>query len=397
MSGKDSNMTDMKPIKRKGSMLERADKRFDFGGQLRRVTPDTVAAGPVVDADAVRREPTADEAANAAVAPPQPKIDPASLIVDPPAGEVSADPHIVNPGRRKAVARRSAAPTPAETPATEQAAATSDASATGNAPVPTSVSGAVARGPGLPATTRRLVPSAPQQCIDRASISAHGLIDPEGNVGALAEEYRIIKRQLLRASTTLQHGRRVVVTSSQPDEGKTFSTINLALSLAAEKDVSVLLIDGDFARQDVPKKMGLTPGRGLLDVLADPSIDLASCVIPTDIPRLAVLPSGNANDHETELLSSARMAQVLDRLDADAPDRIILFDSMPLLAASSTGVVAQQCGQVLVVVRADVTREAALRDAIGLIGQHNGISLLLNRVRFTPEGRRFGSYYGEGG
>ena len=78
-------------------------------------------------------------------------------------------------------------------------------------------------------------------------------------------------------------------------------------------------------------------------------------------------------------------------------DRVIIFDSMPLLAASSAGVIAQHCGQVLVVVRADVTRESALRDAIGLIGQHNGISLLLNRVRFTPEGRRFGSYYGEGG
>lgn len=402
MSGKDSNMTDMKPIKRKGSMLERADKRFDFGGQLRRVTPDTVAAGPVVDADAVRREPTAAEAAKAAVAPPQPTLDPSSLIVDPPEGTIPTDEHSVNPGRRKAVVRRNAAPASAVDSAVAQPASSVEANPAAapvpsNAPVPASVAGAVARGAGLPATTRRLVPSAPQQRIDRAVISANGLIDPEGNVGALAEEYRIIKRQLLRASTTLQHGRRVVVTSSQPDEGKTFSTINLALSLAAEKDVSVLLIDGDFARQDVPKKMGLTPGRGLLDVLADPSIDLASCVIPTDIPRLAVLPSGNANDHETELLSSARMADLLDRLDADAPDRIILFDSMPLLAASSTGVVAQHCGQVLVVVRADVTREAALRDAIGLIGQHSGISLLLNRVRFTPEGRRFGSYYGEGG
>lgn len=380
-------MTEMKPIKRKGSMLERADKRFDFGGQLRRVTPDTVSAGPVVDADPVSREPTREEASRAAAAPPPPKVDPARQIVDPPAVETVADEALINPGRRKALARRRAA-----TPQTGTAEVPANP-----APVPAPIAGAVNRGPHLPATSRRLMPAAPQQTINRQTIEANGLIHPEGNVGALAEEYRIIKRQLLRASTTLQYGRRVVVTSAQPDEGKTFSTINLALSLAAEKDVSVLLIDGDFARQDIPKKMGITPGRGLLDVLADPSIDLASCVIPTDIPRLAILPSGSAQDHETELLSSARMWQLLDQLDADAPDRIILFDSMPLLAASSTGVVAQHCGQVLVVVRADVTREAALRDAIGLIGQHNGISLLLNRVRFTPEGRRFGSYYGEGG
>lgn len=384
----------MKPIKRKGSMLERADKRFDFGGQLRRVTPDTVSAGPVVDAAPVSREPTREEAARAAAAPPPPKVDPASQIVDIPENSAVTDDALVNPGRRKALSRRRAG---AAEPAHAASPASSAQPAGAAVPVPASIAGAVARGAGLPATTRRLVPSAPQQTINRETIAANGLIHPEGNVGALAEEYRIIKRQLLRASTTLQHGRRVVVTSAQPDEGKTFSTINLALSLAAEKDVSVLLVDGDFARQDIPKKMGITPGRGLLDVLVDPSIDLASCVIPTDIPRLAILPSGSAHDHETELLSSARMWQLLDQLDADAPDRIILFDSMPLLAASSTGVVAQHCGQVLVVVRADVTREAALRDAIGLIGQHNGISLLLNRVRFTPEGRRFGSYYGEGG
>jgi len=377
-------MTDMKPIKRKGSMLERADKRFDFGGQLRRVTPDTVAAGPVVDAEPTKRQPTVEKAA--------------SVIATAPSAAVPlSDEALVNPGRRRTARGRGPAGAAPSGEAVIQTGATVADQFADPAPLPAPIAGAVARGAHLPATSHRLVPSAQQQAVDRDVIAANGLIHPEGNVGALAEEYRIIKRQLLRASTTLQHGRRVVVTSAQPDEGKTFSTINLALSLAAEKDVSVLLVDGDFARQDVPKKLGITPGPGLLDVLADPSIDLASCVIPTDIPRLSVLPSGNANDHETELLSSSRMADLLDQLDAAAPDRIILFDSMPLLAASSTGVVAQRCGQVLVVVRADVTREAALRDAIGLIGQHNGISLLLNRVRFTPEGRRFGSYYGEGG
>jgi exopolysaccharide/PEP-CTERM locus tyrosine autokinase len=338
----------------------------------------------VVDAEPTKRQPTVEKAA--------------SVIATAPSAAVPlSDEALVNPGRRRAARGRGPAGAEPSGQAVIQTGATVADQFADPAPVPAPIAGAVARGAHLPATSYRLVPSAQQQAVDRDVIAANGLIHPEGNVGALAEEYRIIKRQLLRASTTLQHGRRVVVTSAQPDEGKTFSTINLALSLAAEKDVSVLLVDGDFARQDVPKKLGITPGPGLLDVLADPSIDLASCVIPTDIPRLSVLPSGNANDHETELLSSSRMADLLDQLDAAAPDRIILFDSMPLLAASSTGVVAQRCGQVLVVVRADVTREAALRDAIGLIGQHNGISLLLNRVRFTPEGRRFGSYYGEGG
>lgn len=336
MSKDKKNMSDMKPIKRKGSLLERADARFDFGGQLRRLEPGALGDGPVLEDKTARRTPT-------------PKV-PRKVIVS------DTAPRADEPGT------------------------------------------AVAASPSrVPLARRRFVPRAPMQHVDRALMAAHGLVDSDSATGALAEEYRLIKRQLLRNAGTVTLGRRILVTSAQPDEGKTYSSINLALSLAAEHEVSVLLVDGDFARQQVPEKLGIVPGKGLLDALADPSVHLADCVIPTDIPELSVLPAGTSTTRDTEYMSSARMQEVLATLDADAPDRIILFDSMPLLAASSAGVIAQYCGQVVVVVRADVTREAALRDAIGLIGQHNGISLLLNRVRFTPEGRRFGSYYGEGG
>lgn len=338
MSGDDKDMTDMTPRKPKRSLLERADQRFDFGTQLRRIEPGSEGSGPIIDSLPLRAE------------------EPAPSPVDEPRAE-----H----------------PTPAPAPRPEPAS-----------PEPL-------RAPRKPAA-RRLSPTAPMQPIDRALLVSNGLLDPDGNVGALAEEFRIIKRQILRAGAAMPMGRRVLVTSSQPDEGKTFSTINLALSLAAETELSVLLVDADFVRADVARQLGIVASTGLMDALADPSIDIASCVIPTDIPRLAVLPAGRASTRDTELLASSRMTEILESLDADAPDRVILFDSMPLLAASSAGVLAQHCGQVLVVVRADVTREAALRDAIGLIGQHSGISLLLNRVRFTPEGRRFGSYYGEG-
>lgn len=334
-------MTEMKPIKRKGSLLERADARFDFGGPLRRLEPGALEGGSVLEDKTVRRTPAPKRA-------------------------------------RKVAETAVVAPV---SPVTEAASTTALAAPHARVPL----------------ARRRFVPRAPMQVVDRALMAAHGLVDSDSAAGALAEEYRLIKRQLLRNAGTVPHGRRILVSSAQPDEGKTFSSINLALSLAAEHDVSVLLIDGDFARQQVPEKLGIVPGKGLLDALADPSVDLADCVIPTDIPELSVLPAGTSTPRDTELMSSPRMHEVMATLDADAPDRIILFDSAPLLAASSTGVIAQYCGQVVVVVRADVTREAALRDAIGLIGQHAGISLLLNRVRFTPEGRRFGSYYGEGG
>ena len=344
-------MGDMKPEKPRRSLLERADKRFDFGGQLRRLAPGQADEGPVVEGRS-RARPAAPDRKTARVvetplepSAPQPVDQPESTITQPPAA---------------------------------------------NTPAP------VARA-GAPVQHRRFVPRLPVQTLDRGLLAQHGLVDPEAMTGALAEEFRIIKRQLLRNAVGMPGGRRILVTSSQPDEGKTFSVLNLALSLSADPDLSVILIDGDFARRDVTRKLGLRSGPGLSDALLDSAIRLEDCVIPTSMPRLSVLPAGPATVRDTELLGSARMAELLEQLEADAPERVLLFDSMPLLAASSPGVIAQLCGQALVVVRADVTRESALRDAIGLIGQHNGISMLLNRVHFTPEGRRFGSYYGEGG
>jgi protein-tyrosine kinase len=361
MGKKDDKMTEMKPGKPKRSLLERADQRFDFGGQLRRIEPGQIGDGPIVDGTARTRPSRADRKA--------------ARVVDTPPPAQAAPSHVE---------------TPSSPPEAAPEATSQPREGTHPAPAP-------APRARPPVAHRRFVPAAAQQSIDRALLASEGLIDPDSNAGAIAEEFRIVKRQLLRAAPALVHGRRILVTSSQPDEGKTFSCLNLALSLAAEQDLSVILVDGDPARGDVCRKLGITPGPGLMDALRDPAVDLAQCVIPTDMPRLAVLPAGPQDVRDTELLGATRMAELLDRLEADAPERIILFDSMPLLAASSPGVLAHHCGQVLVVVRADVTREAALRDAIGLIGQHEGISLLLNRVRFTPEGRRFGSYYGEGG
>ena len=347
-------MSETKPEKPRRSLLERADKRFDFGGQLRRIAPGQVDDGPVVEGRAHARPATPDRTP-ARVVDPAPQ---AEQTPPPPAPDAAAAPDTAP-----------AAQTPAPTPRA-----------------------------GAPVPHRRFVPRLPVQTLDRDLLAQHGLVDPDGMTGALAEEFRIVKRQLLRNAAGIPGGRRILVTSSQPDEGKTFSVLNLALSLSAEPDLSVVLIDGDFARGDVTRKLGMkTRGPGLSDALIDPAVRLEDVVVPTSMPRLSILPAGPATVRDTELLGSARMVDLLDRLEADAPERVILFDSMPLLAASSPGVIAQLCGQVLVVVRADVTRESALRDAIGLVGQHNGISMLLNRVHFTPEGRRFGSYYGEGG
>lgn len=236
------------------------------------------------------------------------------------------------------------------------------------------------------------------QPIDRDALREAGFIVPDAPVGGLAEEYRIIKRQLLLGAASQSaipedKRRAILVCSAQPDEGKTFSAINLALSLAAEKDIEVLLVDGDFVKPEILSLLGLEGGPGLIDAIADPSIDPEACVIRTDIERLSVLPAGRQANNVTELLTSERTRQVLAALAAGNPRRIVIFDSPPALMASPASVLATHVGQVMMVVRADRTTEADLREAVGLLSGCDTINLVLNGTGFVANGRRFGAYY----
>jgi exopolysaccharide/PEP-CTERM locus tyrosine autokinase len=251
-------------------------------------------------------------------------------------------------------------------------------------------------GRAAPAPEAPPVPTRAPEPIDRARLAERGMLVPGGPVSALAEEFRMVKRQLLIAAREgdTPRPRSVLVCSAQPDEGKTFCAVNLALSLAAERDLEVLLVDADFAKPDVPDTLGLPAGPGLLDALADPAIDLESCVIPTDVPHLSVLPAGTRSDNDTELLASDRARALLDRLEQAHPRRLMVFDSAPVLAASTASVLAEHVGQVLMVVRADRTGESDLREAVALLDGCDTVQLLLNAVSLQPRGRRFGSYYG---
>jgi len=235
--------------------------------------------------------------------------------------------------------------------------------------------------------------------VDRAHLREAGMIVPEGSVTALLEEFRIVKRQLLLQAGQLRGSlgaaaQRVLVCSPLPGEGKTWTSTNLALAIAAEKESEVVLVDADFAKPSILSTLGLPGGTGLMDALSDPAIDVADCVVGTDIPGLWVLPAGNATTSDTEYLASSRTRAVLDRLTEGAPHRMVIFDSPPALAASPAAELAKYVGQALVVARADRTGQSALEDAIALLAGCPNIQLLLNAVQFSPSGRRFGSYYG---
>ena len=245
--------------------------------------------------------------------------------------------------------------------------------------------------------------SIPVAEVDIEGLRDAGFILPDAPITGLAEEFRLVKRQLLNAAgvgkgrAPVPRGRMILICSAQPSEGKTFCAVNLALSMASEADVEVLLVDADFAKPSILSTLGIAGGPGLMDALADPMVHVETCVIRTDIPKLSVLPAGRRTNNDTEYLASARTRAVISSLSESNPRRVVIFDSPPVLAASSASVLAYHVGQAVLVVRADQTSEAELRETIGLLDGCANVRLLLNAVKFSPGGRRFGSYYGSGG
>ena len=229
-----------------------------------------------------------------------------------------------------------------------------------------------------------------------------GMIVPGAPPSGLSEEFRLVKRQLLipaiggRKKAPIEKGRLILICSAQPNEGKTFSSVNLALSMASESDVEVLLIDADVAKPEILSTLGLAGGPGLMDALSDPTIRVEDLIIRTNVQGLSVLPAGRQTNNDTELLASDRTVDVINSLIANNPRRVVLFDSAPALAASPASVLASHVGQILLVVRADQTTESELRDALTLLAACPNIQLLLNGVTFSGTNRKFGSYYGFG-
>jgi protein-tyrosine kinase len=233
--------------------------------------------------------------------------------------------------------------------------------------------------------------------IDRDRLDEAGFIVPDEPATSLAEEFRLVKRRLLanvesRASLPEEKRRTVLVTSGQPNEGKSFCAVNLALSLAGEREVDVLLVDGDFSKPEALSMLGVKGGRGLVDALADPCADVEDFVIRTDVPGLSVLPTGRKANNVPELLASDRTRDVFARLAAADRRRIILIDSPPALMASPATVLADLVGQVLIVVRADSTIEADLRETVALLSACDDVALLLNAASAGVTGRKYGGY-----
>jgi protein-tyrosine kinase len=240
-----------------------------------------------------------------------------------------------------------------------------------------------------PAPERRIV-------VNREVLRDAGYLPETAVDRRFADHYRQIKRPLISqalASPEPLPGspRLIMMASALPGDGKTFTSINLALSMARERDVSVVLVDADTPKPHVSRIFGVQDEPGLLDALGDPAMDIESLVLPTDVRGLSILPAGRTHDGATELLASVRMSAVVTRLISRNPRRIVLFDSPPLLVSSESRALSAVAGQVVLVVRSGATPRQAVLDALEQVAERP-VSLVLNQGRVSITG----NYYGYG-
>jgi receptor protein-tyrosine kinase len=240
--------------------------------------------------------------------------------------------------------------------------------------------------------------------IDYKRLDESGMLTPENMQGQLADEYRAIKRPILKnafggGAAEVEHGNLIMVTSSLPGEGKTFTAINLAISMAAEMDQTVLLVEADVAKPAVCRYCGIPePKHGMVDYLLNRRLELSDILLRTNIPKLSILPAGRQHPASAELLGSRAMRDLMTQLSTRYPDRVVIFDSPPLLLTNEAVTLSSMMGQVLLVIEAARTQQNTVKQAVDLLDTDQVIGVVLNKNR-TSEGAGYGYYggYGYGG
>jgi len=264
-----------------------------------------------------------------------------------------------------------------------------------------------AKGMPPPIVQRRLARVSPehhyggkQVVVDSNALRAQGLLAPDSEARRLADQYRVIKRPIVGNASQLKvppiiHGNLIMVASAVAGEGKTFTCINLSLSIAREKDWTVILVDGDCNKPHLTRLFGAESEPGLMDLLRDPSLDLEACVMPTDVPGLSLLPAGAYDQHSVESLASARMHELCDLLSRNDPQRMVIFDSSPLILTTEAPILASHAGQIVVVVQAGRTPQHAVSAGIAKLDQGKVINLVLNQLDAHRDSHNYGDYYGQ--
>jgi protein-tyrosine kinase len=241
--------------------------------------------------------------------------------------------------------------------------------------------------------------------LDLDALTVAGFVSPNAPRSQIADQYRVIKRPLIanamgKGATPIANGNLIMVTSAVAGEGKSFNALNLALSIATELNNTVMLVDADVARPSILRMLGLPASRGLLDLLVDDKADLSQVLLRTNIDKLTLLPSGTPHPRATELLASDAMNVLIADIARRYSDRIVIFDSPPLLLTTESRVLATHMGQIVVVVHAEKTLRNDVQHALATIESCPVKMMVLNQAKAgAGEGYGYGGYgqgYGYG-
>lgn len=307
-----------------------------------------------------------------------------------------ADPHAPEPVVAKedeplpSVLRRHTRPSPA--PASERPPVSQESLATGRATMDRT-----AMAPASTDDTTTPRQRARRFDIDFTRLAERGLLTPDLPQSRVANEFRVAKRPLInncigKSAVPIENARRIMITSALPGEGKSYVSLNLAMSIAMERDSTVLLIEGDPTRPSLATLMGLPPQKGLIDLLVSPNLDVSDVLIRTNLGRLSFIPAGTRHHHSTELLASKAMENLVNEVASRYEDRILIFDSPPILAAPEPRVLARYMGQIVFVIEAERTSQSVVLEALDALEACPVVMTLLNKTTSQEAGYYY--YYG---
>ena len=209
------------------------------------------------------------------------------------------------------------------------------------------------------------------------------------------EEFRIAESRVLRLMRSEQRsagavGNVLLVTSTMPAEGKSFTALNIAASMAQHERERILLVDIDAKDFSITQQLGLAKNRGVIDLMRDNPPHVEDVVVATELPNLWILPIGRRSRTKTGVPRRA-ITVVIEELARAFPDWVIVLDSPPCLATSDPSTLAPLVSQILMVVEAERTQKNELHAALDLIHECPNITLMLNKIQVTRT-EMFGAY-----
>ncbi|WP_156413631.1 XrtA-associated tyrosine autokinase [Lacimicrobium alkaliphilum] len=259
---------------------------------------------------------------------------------------------------------------------------------------------AATRAPAPKTSSRKSDDDDKNRLVLELNLNEEDFVTPSSNRSRVSEEFRAIKRKVLNnafgpLSQTLNNPNIIMVTSSNPGEGKTYTAVNLALSIALEQDKTVLLVDADVLRPNVMRTLGIDAAPdGLMEYLLGETDDVADVMYHTNVEKLRVIPAGKSHHLSTELLASEKMEETVQEFASRYPDRVVIVDTPPLLGINETAVLANLAGQALIVVEESKTKLADLNSAVETLDPDMAKGFVVNKsLRLRSGEHGYGYYY----